>query len=97
MQGEIFQSVYLALLEVPYGKVTTYGQLANVIGYPKNSRMVGKAMRYANLYGTYPCYKVLNSKGELLPDWKEQEMLLRQEGIEVHNRKVDLKKYLWPI
>ena len=40
MQEEIFQSVYLALLEVPYGKVTTYGQLANVIGYPKNSRMV---------------------------------------------------------
>jgi len=48
-----------------------------------------------------PCYRVVNSKGELAGEfafggaWKQGE-LLKAEGIEVHDGRVDLKKYqMW--
>ena len=47
-----------------------------------------------------PCYKVLNSRGELAKAFvfggeEEQSRRLRSEGIEVRNGRVDLAKYGW--
>ena len=48
----------------------------------------------------YPCYKVLNSKGELADAFvfggkNVQQERLEKDGIEVIDGKVDLKKYQW--
>ena len=82
--------------EIPKGKVSSYGEVARIAGYPKNSRKVGKVLSNAGLYGEYPCHRVLRSDGSLLMGWDEQETLLLEEGVKLKpNRKVDMKIYKW--
>ncbi len=82
--------------EIPYGKVATYGQIANIIGRSKNARLVGLVLSRAEFYGKYPCHRVVNHQGRLVLFWPEQEKLLEQEGIIFSKKgKVNLKKYQW--
>ena len=82
--------------EIPEGCVATYGQIARLIGRDKNSRLVGKVLSMAEYYGQYPCHRVVNHAGRPAPGWREQEELLREEGVELkRNGCVDLKKYQW--
>ena len=84
--------------EIPFGRVSTYGQIARLIGREKNARLVGKVLGRAGFYGDYPCHRVVNHAGRLAPGWSEQAFLLKQEGIELKDdNHVDLKKYLWEI
>ena len=80
--------------EIPEGCVATYGQIARLLGREKNSRLVGKVLSMAEYYGQYPCHRVVNHAGRPAPGWREQEELLREEGVELkRNGCVDLKKY----
>ncbi|TGZ80900.1 DNA binding methylated-DNA--cysteine S-methyltransferase [Ascodesmis nigricans] len=45
-------SVYLAVQEIPPGKVTTYGHIAKLIGRPQNPRQVGQALKHLPLSAT---------------------------------------------
>lgn len=82
--------------EIPEGNVATYGQIARLIGRDKNSRLVGTVLRRAGFYGEYPCHRVVNHAGRLVPGWKEQRYLLEQEGVSVKNdTHVDLKRFQW--
>lgn len=82
--------------EIPEGNVATYGQIARLIGRDNNSRLVGKVMSMAEYYGNYPCHRVVNHEGRLVPGWQEQKLLLESEGIVMKNENhVDLKKYQW--
>ncbi len=82
--------------EIPEGNVATYGQIARLIGRDKNSRLVGKVMSMAEYYGKYPCHRVVNHEGRLVPGWREQKHLLESEGIVMKNENhVDLKKCQW--
>ena len=93
----LFQ-VYATVAEIPFGKVSTYGDIAKLIGYDKNSRMVGRALRMAGLYGDYPCHRVVNAAGKLVVGWEEQRELLQIEGvIFTKNDRVDLKKHRWTV
>ncbi len=93
----IFQ-VYAIVEEIPKGKVATYGQIARLAGREKNSRLVGRALRYSNIYGNFPCHRVVNSSGRLSPGWDEQGGLLYEEGVILkENGYVDLKKYQWDV
>jgi len=84
--------------EIPEGKVATYGQIAELIGRKKNSRLVGKVLSNAEYYGDYPCHRVVDHSGRLAPSFSEQEDLLRKEGVILkENGKVDLKEYRWKI
>ena len=86
--------------EIPEGKVASYGQIARLIGRDRNSRLVGKVLSMAEYYGDYPCHRVVNAKGELAGEyafggaWKQAERLM-EEGVQVVDGKVDLKKYQW--
>lgn len=90
--------MYDLLLTIPRGRVVTYGRLAELLGNKHLARVVGNAL-HANPDGDlYPCYKVVNSKGELSRAYAfggidEQKRRLEAEGIAVVNGKVDLKKY----
>lgn len=82
--------------EIPEGKVATYGQIAKLIGKDHNARLVGKVMSMADRYGNYPCHRVVNAAGRLVPSWASQRALLEEEGITFRqNGCVDLKKHLW--
>lgn len=82
--------------EVPEGKVATYGQIARLIGRSKNARLVGKILSRAQYYGDYPCHRIVNHCGRLVPGWAEQKELLRSEGITLKDdNHVNLKQYQW--
>ena len=84
--------------EIPPGKVATYGQIARLIGREKNSRLVGKILSEAQLYGEYPCHRVVNHAGRTAPGWMEQADLLRGEGVQFKkNGCVDLRIYQWKL
>ncbi len=88
--------IYSIIEEIPYGNVATYGQIAKLSGYPNHARLVGKALSLANLYGDFPCHRVVNHQGRLVPGWKEQKYLLEKEKIIIkENGCVDLKKHQW--
>lgn len=72
--------------------------LWSLIGKPKNSRLVGKALKMAFRYGDFPCHRVVNHQGRITPGWPEQVDLLKEEGVTFKNEFcVDLKKHQWNI
>ncbi len=82
--------------EIPEGNVATYGQIAALTGREKNARLVGKILSMSEFYGSYPCHRVVNHAGRLVPGWTEQKELLAEEGIFLKpDGCVDLKKYQW--
>lgn len=98
----ISESVIYQILEVvseiPSGHVATYGQIAKLINRPNNARLVGKVLSNAGIYGEYPCHRVVNHQGRLVPGWYEQRVLLEDEGVTFSdNQFVNLKKHQWKI
>lgn len=93
-----YQEVYEVVGEIPRGFVSTYGQIARLLGKPQYSRMVGHAVSEAPPSLKLPCHRVVNSQGRLVPGWREQQELLREEGVTFKkNTSVDLKKCLWKL
>ncbi len=96
LDEDLLYLIYSIVEEIPKGKVATYGQIAKLAGIPRNARLVGKALKYSALYGDFPCHRVVNYNGRLVPGWNEQIVLLQKEGITFKdNLHVDLKKHLW--
>lgn len=90
--------IYEAVKKIPKGKVATYGQVAEFAGNKKMARAVGNALHKNPNPDSIPCYRVVNSKGELAGEFAfggagAQAKLLMADGIEVIDGKVDLKKY----
>lgn len=84
--------------EIPKGKVSTYGQIARLIGRDKNARLVGKVLSQASQYGSFPCHRVVNHVGRLAPNFPEQKTLLLAEGIPFKDENhVDIKACRWEI
>ncbi len=82
--------------EIPEGRVASYGQIAALIGREKNSRLVGRVLSQAGLYGDYPCHRVVNHAGRTAPSFPDQRMLLEQEGVDFkENGCVDMKRFQW--
>lgn len=97
--SQAFQSQVLGFLTtIPKGKVVTYGQIAEALGCPGAARAVGNALHRNPDGDKYPCYKVVNSRGELSGRFAFGGIMIQQErletdGIEVENNRVDLAKY----
>jgi methylated-DNA-[protein]-cysteine S-methyltransferase len=64
--GTPFQlEVWLALTEIPYGVVCSYGQLAGRLGRPTASRAVGAANGANPIPILLPCHRVIGATGSL--------------------------------
>ena len=90
--------IYEAVKKIPKGHVATYGQIAEMAGNPRMSRAVGNALHKNPDPLHIPCFRVVNSKGELAGAFafgggKAQAELLREDGVEVVDGKGDLEKY----
>ena len=97
---DFFDRVFSIVEKIPYGKVTTYGHIAEVCGIRSSARTVGWALNGAkNSY--LPCHRVVNRFGALTGKLHfgspfMMEDLLRSEGIEFDkNGNVRMEKYLW--
>ena len=93
LQETLAYEVLSVVEEIPAGKVATYGQIARLIGRERNARLVGRVLSSAELYGDYPCHRVVGHDGRLAPHWPEQGFLLRQEGVPFRDENhVDIKR-----
>ena len=75
------------LMALRDGEVTTYGDVADVAGYPKQSRLVGRILSTTQV--EVPWWRVVNANGRIVsghPD--EQQALLRAEGVIVVDHRV---------
>lgn len=71
------------------GEVTTYGDIAEVAGYPKQSRRVGRILATARPDDELPWWRVVNAAGRLVPgNEREHAALLRTEGVTVRDGRV---------
>lgn len=100
MNSNTFELVYEIVKRIPKGKVATYGQIAHMLGNPRMSRVVGYALHGNPSPDTIPCYRVVNRFGEPSKSFafggiNMQIELLKQEGIEIADGKVNLNLYLW--
>ncbi|MHA1616575.1 MAG: endonuclease V [Candidatus Njordarchaeales archaeon] len=89
---DLYCIVYKALLRIPSGKITTYGEIARALGDIRASRGIGQILALNPWPDKYPCYKVVRSDGTLgnysyggLP---EKIKRLAAEGIDMSRGKI---------
>ncbi|MBX2816076.1 MAG: MGMT family protein [Saprospiraceae bacterium] len=100
-QGKLYYEwVYAVVKEIPRGRVTTYGAIADYLALG-SARMVGYALRQSFTGMDLPAFRVVNHAGHLSgrhqfrPPSRMQE-LLEAEGTEVaNNRVLDFRNKLW--
>src|SRR5262245_30144451 len=97
-----FELVYEVARQIPKGRVTSYGAIANVLGAKLSARMVGWAMNGAGrVKPKVPAHRVVNRNGMLsgrhhFDDPTHMERLLKKEGVKVKNDTVvDFEKKFW--
>ncbi|MFH1586358.1 MAG: MGMT family protein [Candidatus Diapherotrites archaeon] len=79
------------LRKIPQGKVTTYGEVARVLGNPKAARAVGNACNRNPHAPKVPCHRVVKSNGEVggFAGGKRKKIeLLRKEGVGIIRGKI---------
>ena len=98
---DFFERVYIVVKNIPFGKVTSYGAIANYLGSPQSSRVVGWAMNNSHSNNDIPAHRVVNRNGMLtgkhhFPGSNLMEELLQNEGIKVKNNIiVDFENLFW--
>lgn len=66
LKGTDFQlKVWQALLQIPLGELTTYGNIAEKINQPKASRAVGTAIGSNPIAYLIPCHRVIQTSGKM--------------------------------
>ena len=94
VKSDFFSKVYQVTKLIPYGRVTTYGAIAEYLGARRSARMVGWALNACHSRPDFiPAHRVVNHKGILTGKFhfgnsSTMEQLLRNEGIEVENNMV---------
>lgn len=96
-----FERVYTVARQIPYGRVTSYGAIAKVLGTARSARMVGWAMNACHNRDDVPAHRVVNRKGLLtgkhhFDGTNLMQQLLENEGIKVANNQIiDFEKHFW--
>jgi methylated-DNA-protein-cysteine methyltransferase-like protein len=93
VNDNFFERVYIVVRQIPYGKVTSYGAIAKVLGAARSARMVGWAMNAAHNLEDVPAHRVVNRKGLLtgkhhFDGTNLMQQLLESEGVVVENNQI---------
>src|SRR3989344_166826 len=91
--------VYEVTKRIPKGKVSTYKEIAKALNC-KAYRAVGTALN-KNPYAPFvACHRVVSSNGSLggfASGLKNKIKILKKEGVEIKNNKIDLEKYFFKL
>ena len=96
-----FERVYAVVKQIPYGKVTSYGAIAKVLGSARSARMVGWAMNAAHNLEDVPAHRVVNRKGLLtgkhhFDGTNLMQQFLENEGVVVENNQIiNFEEVFW--
>lgn len=97
-----FEDVFAVVRQIPKGRVTSYGAIANYLGTRSSARMVGWALNGCHsILPKVPAHRVVNRNGMLsgkahfpTPDMMEE--LLKKEKIKIEDDTVvDFEKLFW--
>lgn len=95
-----FDKVYEVAKQIPYGRVTSYGAIANYLGVSRSARMVGYAMNGSHSQDV-PAHRVVNRKGLLtgkhhFDGTNLMQQLLESEGVKVKDNQIqNFDKVFW--
>ena len=83
--------VYRKLLQVPKGKVTSYGDLAKAVGLENGQRAIGMIMKKNPFPVIVPCHRVVKSDGKIggyVYGERVKSHMLLKEGIKIKDGKI---------
>ena len=97
-----YERIYAVVRRIPAGRVATYGQIAELAGFPGHARQVGYALYALRPNSDVPWHRVVNARGRLslgavVPEGDvEQRIRLEIEGVEFDAEgRIALKLYQW--
>lgn len=96
-----FNRVYDIAVQIPEGRVTSYGAIAKYLGAAGSARMVGWAMNASHTLPNVPAHRVVNRKGLLtgkhhFDGTHLMQQLLENEGVKIKdNQVVDFEALFW--
>ncbi|MGH8503258.1 MAG: MGMT family protein [Gammaproteobacteria bacterium] len=104
MPGETYSRIYAVVRQIPAGKVSTYGDVAKLAGFPRQARLVGYALHALPPHSTVPWHRVVNAKGGISTGRgrngadSEQRIRLEDEGVEFGiDGRISLKRFRWSV
>lgn len=94
--GDFRQAVWQILCEIPYGSLTTYGEIARTLAARQgkkslSAQAVGGAVGHNPISIIIPCHRVVGSTGSLTGyagGLEKKISLLRLEGVDVERLKI---------
>ena len=94
------RAVYRLVVAIPRGRVTTYGQVAALLGAPRAARGVGFALKRLPRGSAVPWHRVINARGGIslranVASMLSQRILLEREGVRFSRDRVPLDRYRW--
>lgn len=95
------QLIEKTVRRVPRGRVATYGQIAFMIGAPRNARQVGTVLRSLPEETRVPWHRIVNACGRISERDRNvceglQRHLLEEEGVDFDERnRIDLARFQW--
>ena len=94
------EKVIHIILNIPKGRIMTYGQIAGLVGHPRAARQVVRILHSMSRKHNLPWYRIINSKGQIAlktdEAYQEQKTLLEMEGVKVDTKgNIELAKYQW--
>jgi methylated-DNA-protein-cysteine methyltransferase-like protein len=93
-----WEPVYRFVKQIPRGRVLSYGAVAKAVSLPGGARSAGRAMAACPSGRGIPWHRVLGAGGKLLirePYASLQRKLLESEGVEMTERRVNMKRHEW--
>ncbi len=99
--ADVRERIYATVKRIPRGRVSNYGAVAEVAGFPRRARLVGTVLRTAPQSLRLPWHRVVNAQGRVAfpagtPAFQRQCGRLETEGVVCRRGRVDLNRFGWP-
>lgn len=98
-RGHSYIAIWKTVRRIPRGRVSTYGVIARLAGFPRQARLVGYALHNLPDGADVPWQRVVNARGEIsLPPAgaRRQRALLAAEGVRFRAGRIPLDACGWP-
>ena len=95
-----YERVYAIVDQIPLGRVTTYGAIAETLGMKGSSRMVGHALNAIPEGSGLPAHRVINRIGALsgahhFGGFAKMKRMLTREGVTFKGELVNMERHFW--
>jgi len=101
LTSKTYHQIYKIIQKIPKGSIATYGQIAELAGFPRQARMVGYALHALPSGSNIPWHRVINAQGKISQHADQmfcqiQRQLLESEGVVFDEREcIQLMDFQW--